>query len=280
MASRAVDLSIITVSHDHRVELESALPALFGASDACSREVIIVDNACSDGTAARVRDAFPGARLIVNDRPLGFAANCNRGIEASHGRYVLLLNPDVRVSPGALEALVRFMDEHPDVGAAGPRLLNADGSLQYSCRRFSTPFLFFLRGLGLERLLARHPAQHRVLMQDWDHLDARDVDWVFGAALIARREAIEDVGPLDPGFFLYCEDQDWCYRMWTHGWKVYYVPASTMLHAHRRASARSLLNRWKWIHVRSKLRLFRKQGLSGRRPAGARVPMPPAGAGA
>ncbi len=278
-----MDLSIVTVSHGHREELSTGLPLVFGAPDACTREVIVVANTPADGTPERVRERFPAAQLIVNPKPLGFAANCNLGIAASHGRYVLLLNPDVRVTPGSLDALVRFMDAHPGAGAAGPRLLNSDGSLQLSCRHFSTPVLFALRGLGLERLLERTAAQRRVLMQDWDHAETRDVDWVFGAALIARREMIEHVGPLDPGYALYCEDQDWCYRMWTAGWSVYYVPSSTMSHAHQRASARGLFSRWKWVHVRSKLRLFRKQGLSGRRPSGSTPVTSPrerAGAGA
>ena len=155
---------------------------------------------------------------------------------------MLLLNPDVRCEPGSIDALVRFMDAHPEAGAAGPKLLNLDGSLQWSCRMFSTPLLFALRGLGLE---------HRLEL---------------GAALIARREAIAEVGGMDEGYFLYCEDQDWCYRMWTRGWTVYYVPDSVMMHAHRRASSGGRFGRYKWIHMASTLRMFSKQGPSGRRP--------------
>jgi GT2 family glycosyltransferase len=261
-----VDVTVVSVSHDHWADLREALPRTLGPAERCSRQVIVVDNACADGTAAHVLETFPEAEVIRNARALGFAANCNQAIASSRGRYVLLLNPDVRCAPGSIDALVRFMDAHPEAGAAGPKLLNPNGSLQLSCRRFSTPFLFLLRGLGFERWLERYPPQRRALMQDWDHASVLDVDWVLGAALIVRRETIEDVGPLDPAYFLYCEDQDWCYRMWTRGWSVYYVPDSTMTHAHRRASSGSLLSRWKWIHVRSTLRMFRKQGTSGRRP--------------
>jgi GT2 family glycosyltransferase len=259
------DLSIVTVSHRHREDLRAHLPSWLGPADRCRRELIVVENV-PDGSAELARDLAPQATVLRNPRPLGFAANCNAGLERSRGRHLLLLNPDVRVHPGALDALVGFMDAHPEVGIAGPRLHNPDGSLQFSCRHFSTPFLFALRGLGLERLLTRYPPQRRALMQDWDHAETREVDWVLGAALIARRSAIEAVGPLDPGYFLYCEDQDWCYRMWTAGWKVVYVPASVMTHTHHRASYRSLFSRWKWIHVRSTLRMFRKQGWSGKRP--------------
>ena len=275
MQPARVDVTIVTVSHEHWADLREGLPRALGPAERCSRQMIVVDNASADGTAEHVQHAFPGVEVIRNAQRLGFAANCNQGIARSHGRYVLLLNPDVRCEPGSIDALVHFMDAHPDAGAAGARLLNLDGTLQYSCRRFSTPFLFLLRGLGLESWLERFPPQRRALMQDWDHASIRDVDWVLGAALIARREAIDDIGPLDPGYFLYCEDQDWCHRMWTRGWRVYYVPESTMTHAHHRASSTSLFSRWKWVHVRSTLRMFRKQGVSGRRPVAA--PRAPSG---
>ena len=262
-----VDVTVVTVSHEHWADLREALPLVLGPAEPCSRQVIVIDNACRDRTADHVRQAFPDVEVIRNPRRLGFAANCNQGIARARGRHVLLLNPDVRPAPGSIDALVRFMDAHPEAGVAGPRLVNPDGTLQLSCRRFSTPFLFLLRGLGLERRLERFEPQRHVLMQDWDHASVRDVDWVLGAALIARREAIDDVGPLDPGYFLYCEDQDWCYRMWTRGWSVYYVPDAGMTHVRQRASADSPFSRWKWIHVYSKLRMFRKQGVSGRRPA-------------
>lgn len=265
MADAVPDVSIVTVSHGHAAELRAHLPGWLAPSDRCARELVVVDNLGRDDAAAAVAALAPGAQLLRNDRPAGFAANCNRGIAASCGRYVLLLNPDVAVHPGALDRLVAFMDAHPEVGIAGPRLLNLDGTLQYSCRRFSTPILFALRGLGLERLLERNPAQRRALMQDWEHDTARDVDWVLGAAMIARRAAVETVGMLDPDYFLYCEDQDWCYRMWTRGYSVFYVPDAVMTHAHRRSS-RNPFSRWKWVHARSKLRMFGKQGVSGRRP--------------
>jgi len=267
-----LDVTLIMVSHEHWADLRVSLPRVLGPAERCSRQVIVVDNACDDGTADHVGREFPAVEVIRNRRRMGFAANCNQAIARAAGRHVLLLNPDVRCEPGSIETLVRFMDAHPEAGAAGPKLLNMDGTLQWSCRRFSTPFLFALRGLGLERRLEGYAPQRRVLMQDWDHAELRDVDWVLGAALIVRRETIEDVGPLDAGYYLYCEDQDWCYRMWTRGWTVYYVPDSVMTHAHRRASSLSLFSRYKWIHMVSKLRMFLKQGPSGRRPVAERHP--------
>jgi N-acetylglucosaminyl-diphospho-decaprenol L-rhamnosyltransferase len=263
------DLSIVTVSHGHAEQLRTALPTWMATASGRPRELVVVDNLAEEAVAGVVASLAPGATLLRNDRPRGFAANVNAGVARTRGRYVLLLNPDVRAEPEALERLVEFMEAHQDAGIAGPRLLNPDRTLQLSCRRFSTPFLFALRGLGLEKALERTAAQRRALMQDWDHAEVRDVDWVLGAAMIVRRRALEEVGPLDEGYFLYCEDQDWCHRMWTRGWRVYYVPDSIMIHDHRRASADSLFSRWKWVHARSKFRMFRKQGLSGRRPSAA-----------
>lgn len=264
-----IDLSIVTVSHGHGDQLRTALPTWLPGRSGATRELIVIDNLGEPAVADVVTSLAPQATLLRNERPRGFAANVNAGIARARGRYVLLLNPDVRAEPQALERLVAFMDAHQEAGLAGPKLLNPDRTLQLSCRRFSTPFLFALRGLGLEKALDRTTAQRRALMQDWDHAQVRDVDWVLGAAMIVRRRALEEVGPLDEGYFLYCEDQDWCHRMWTRGWGVYYVPDSIMIHDHRRASADSLFSRWKWVHARSKLRMFRKQGLSGRRPSAA-----------
>jgi GT2 family glycosyltransferase len=259
------DLTLITVSHRHREDLKAHLASWRDAADRCRRELVVIENV-PDGSADLAAQLAPEATILRNPQPLGFAANCNAGIARSRGRYVLLINPDVRVHPGALDALVAFMDAHPEVGVSGPRLLNPDGSLQFSCRHFSTPFLFALRGLGMERLLTNYPPQRAALMQDWDHAEIRDVDWVLGAAMMVRRRAMDEVGPLDPAYELYCEDQDWCYRMWTAGWKVVYVPSSVMTHTHHRASFGQPFSRAKWLHVRSSLRMFRKQGWSGRRP--------------
>jgi GT2 family glycosyltransferase len=263
----APDLSILTVSHGHAEQLRTALPTWRFASSGASSELVVIDNLGEAAVAAVVAGLAPPAALLRNDRPRGFAANVNAGIARTRGRYVLLLNPDVRAEPGALDRLLEFMEAHPQAGIAGPRLLNSDRTLQLSCRRFSTPFLFALRGLGFERALEHTAAQRRALMQDWDHAQVRDVDWVLGAAMIVRRRALEEVGTMDEGYYLYCEDQDWCHRMWTRGWGVYYVPDSIMIHDHRRASADGLFSRWKWVHVQSTLRMFRKQGLSGQRPA-------------
>jgi len=179
----------------------------------------------------------------------------------AQGHYPLLLNPDIALLAGALDALVRHMDAHPAVGLAGPKLFNPDMSLQPSCRRFSTPAHLLLRGLRLDRLLRNSRAIREGMYLDWDHSQAREVDYVTGACMIARREALDEVGLLDEGYRAYFEDQDWCYRMWQHGWRVAYVAEAQMIHDHQRASARRLWSRSTGTHIRSMVRFFRKHYL-------------------
>ncbi len=174
--------------------------------------------------------------------------------------------------PGALEALVAFMDAHPEVGIAGPKLLYPDGELQHSCRRFSTPAHLLVRGLHLDRVMVRSHILRDAVYADWDHTTPRDVDYVTGAAMIVRRAAMAQVGLLDEGFRLYFEDQDWCYRMWQGAWRVAYVPDSRMIHNHQHASARGHFSKATRTHIKSMVRFFRKHYLPwplGRRPVAA-----------
>lgn len=189
-------------------------------------EVIVVDNASIDGSASLEAPPDDDVQLVLNVENVGFARACNQGIRRSGGRYVLLLNPDTRLVAGALEALVAFMDAHPEAGAAGPALLNPDGSLQPSGGQLP----------ALRRLLAIHPLLVRFLAVPDDPLRHRDfglvveVEEVSGACLIGRRAAVEAVGLLDERFFLYYEDVDWCRRLRQDGWKIYYVPQARVVH--------------------------------------------------
>lgn len=186
-------------------------------------ELIVVDNASTDGSAEMVAAEFPEARLIRNRENLGFARANNIGIAASAGRYVLLLNSDTVVPDGALAALVAFMDAHPRAAACSPRLLQPDGAPQpyaYGC----DPTPRYLLRRGLARALFRRP------LHDWAVAEPIQVDWVSGACLLVRRAAIAQVGGLDEAMFMYFEDNDWCRRMRLAGWQVWYVPTAAITH--------------------------------------------------
>jgi GT2 family glycosyltransferase len=194
-------------------------------------EVIVVDNASKDGTREMIAKDFPDIRYLYNPQNTGFTRGNNQGIRISRGKYVLLLNSDTKVVDNALSRMVQFMEDNPDCGIMGCKLLNPDGSIQYSCRRFpSYQTAFFNRYSILTRLFPQNRFSQSYLMSSFDHNQTREVDWVSGAALLARRKAFEEVGILDETFTSYSEDVDWCYRMHEAGWRVCFYPEARIVH--------------------------------------------------
>ena len=268
-----IDLSIVIVSWNVRDLLRRCLRSVLdsrcpapdanlGEFASCvaprrpSVEVIVVDNASTDDSVGMVRAEFPGVHLIVNTVNQGFSAANNQGITGAHGRYVLVLNPDTEVVGEALSTMVVFADAHPDVGGVGPQLLHPDGSVQSSRRRFPTLATAFFESTWLQPYAPRRVLErYRVLDQSDDAM--LDVDWVMGAALMARREAVEQVGLLDEGFFMYSEELDWCRRFRDAGWRVVYLPAAQIIHYEGKSSEQVMPARH--IHFQtSKVRYFRK----------------------
>ena len=228
------DLSVIILTYNTR-DLTRACVQSVLADAAASQyvvEIIVVDNASTDGTAALLREEFAGVRVIVNDTNLGFACGNNVGLEAARGRYLFLLNSDTKVRAGALAALIEFMDDHADAGACGPMLLNEDGSLQPSGRALPSVWSVFV---GMTRL-------YRLWKRDFYAQRGRDygrvarVGEVSGAALLVRREVYRHVGGLDPHIFAYYEDVDWCKRIGDAGHSIYYVPTAKVMHRWRGSS--------------------------------------------
>ena len=256
-----LDLSIVIVGYNSCGDLDGCLRAIEACAAGVACETIVIDNASSDTTVDLVTQEFKWVRLFQNSSNVGLARAVNRGIREANGRYILVLNPDIQIRNGSLDALLAFMDGHNDVGMAGAKLLNTDGSLQHSCRGFYTFWTLVLRRTFLGALFKRSRTIRRHLMLDYDHEAEREVDWILGACMMVRREALADVGPMDERFFLYFEDVDWCYRMWKHGWKVYYVPQAQMIHYYQRRSAKQFLNVSTWTHIKSMLYFFKKHYL-------------------
>jgi GT2 family glycosyltransferase len=252
-----VDCTIVIVNYRTDQLLIGCLASLEKASAGLETEVVVVDNSRSLA-AAGFAGRFPGVTLLESRENVGFARACNEGIRRARGRHVLLLNPDTVVHEGAIAALVRYLDAHPDVGVVGARLLDPDGSLQYSCRRFPGYLtIFFGRYALLTRLLPGNAASRDYLYLDWDHRTPREVDWVSGACLMARREALTAVGGLDDGYFLFVEDMDLCRRIRDAGWRVAYVPDAVV--THRVGISRGPVPpRIIWARHRAMLRYVRK----------------------
>jgi GT2 family glycosyltransferase len=257
MTGRRPRLSLCIVSWNCRDDLAACLAGLADAAAGVDTEVIVVDNASSDDTEDLLEQRFPSVRLIPNATNRGFAAATNQALAEASGEYLLLLNPDTLLPPGALGELVVFADANPDAGIVAPKLLNADGSLQQSCRRFPTPAAALFRHTLLGRLFPRNRWAAEYVMAEWEHGEAREVDWVSGACLLVRRDLYETIGPLDEGFFWGSEDVDYCFRAHRAGRKVLYTPRPTITHkigaSTNKAPVRTIL-----AFHRSMLRLYRK----------------------
>ena len=249
-------LSILIVHYDTPSLLRQCLSSLCAGASDLPFEIIVLDNASPNPDVRQLPAEFPEVQFRFNEENLGFARACNQGIRMGQGKYCMLLNPDAVIDAAGMRGLVDCMEEHPEVGVVAPRRVYPDGRLQLSVRRFPTLRAILLRAGRLDRLFPG--AVRHYLMQDWDHGEGRDVDWVMGACMLLRREALEEVGLLDEGFFMYYEDIDLCYRMGQQGWKVRYEPAIAVRHEHQRDSASLRPNRLAWVHLRSLVRLFRK----------------------
>ncbi len=260
---RDIDVSIIIVHTFEKYLIRQTLRGLRRAAPKVSHEVIIIDNNPGFGIKQILDTEFPKVRYQSLDQNIGFGSAMNVGIRSARGKYILIFNPVIVVKPGSLEELKRFMDENEDVGMIGPKLLNPDGSLQYSCYRFPTIMIPAYRRTFLGKLNFGRRAVEDYLMVYDNHDDTMEVDSLIGAALFTRRSALDKVGLFDERFFMYYEDNDLCRRFWENGYKVIYHPHACMVHYHRRASAdggflQQLMSRFTWIQIFSALKFFIK----------------------
>ncbi len=226
--SDAVDVSVLIVNWNARDCLRACLASLQTQNASC--EIIVFDNASTDGSVQALRAEFPNVRFIASEKNLGFAAGNNRAAQNAHGRYLLLLNPDTTVPPHTLEKMVEYADAHPEIGALGPQLRNADGSVQRSCWR-GFPGL----GMALTDALYLWKVPWLPLSQQSEYraeeLRApRVVDHLLGACMLIRHAAWVQVGALDENYFLFLEETDWCFRAQRAGWQIYFFPDAHVIH--------------------------------------------------
>ncbi len=232
--TQLADFSIILVCWNNKAYLEPCLRSLYEGGLRSSFDVVVVDNGSTDGSQEMLHLFFPDVRIIQNDHNVGLARACNQGIELSSGRHVLLLNNDTLVDGPSLQAMVDFMDETPDAGGIGGKLLNSDGSFQAGYANFSTLLEEFLVATRIgERLWEGYPS-HR------DSEQVKRVGWLSSACLLLRRSALDEVGLLEEGFFIYGDEADLQYRLQKANWAVYYLPTATTLHYGGRS-----MDRWK-----------------------------------
>lgn len=250
-----MDLSIVIVNWNTQDLLRDCLRTVVGGLGNLQAEILVVDNASDDGSAAMVKSAFPSVTLIESTENLGFSGGNNIALKRAKGRYVMLLNTDTLIHGTVLTDAVAWLDDHPDVGVMGPRVLNADGSVQASCSAFPSLRHLTMQTLGLTKL-ARLDGYR---MTGWDRLSERQVDVISGAAMFVRRSAMDEVGFLDEDFFFYGEETDWCRRFEKAGWTLVFAPIQSVTHFGN-GSARKLNHRRDVLMTQGTTRLHLKHG--------------------
>ena len=256
----SVELSVVIVAWNARHYLELCLESLAKDPPRRSVEVLVVDNASADDTIEMVETRFPWVKLIKSGENLGFSKGNNVAIRQCQGRYIALVNPDVIVFPGCLDALADFLDQNPKVGDVGPRVFNPDMTQQSTCRRFPTLWNNFCSATRLESIFkgARFFAGEHMFY--FPHDRTRSVNVIVGCFSMIRREAFDEVGLLDEDLFMYGDDVDWCRRAWKAGWQVVFYPGARAIHDRGKTTApfpvhfavaqqRSVLHYWKKHHT-------------------------------
>lgn len=224
-------LSIIIVNWNTKDHLENCLKSIYENTKNITFEIIVVDNASSDGSVEMVRSKFPYVTLIENKENLGFGAANNQGIKTSKGKYILILNPDTVILPGCLDRLMGFLGQYSDVGAVGPKILNPDKTIQITCaRNFPTLLTEFFWLTTLVRRFPKNRVIGYYLMSYWDHDDRREVNCLSGACMMVRKDVLEKLELFDEDYFMYGEDVDLCYRIKKASWQIWYLSEAQIIH--------------------------------------------------
>jgi len=279
-----MDLSIVILNYKQKGLVKQCVKGILAAAPKLKYEVIVVDNDSRDGCLRAVRGLFetespapfttpsllkklesplPPLVTIQSNQNKGFAGGNNLGIAKARGKYVMIMNPDIAIVAAGLEKMVEFMENNARVGIIGPKLINPDGSIQDSCRRFpSLPMPIFRRTFLGKLPLAKEKLDY-YLMKDFNHSRSAPVDWLFGACLLIRRSVLEKIGSFDERFFVYFEDLDFCRRCWEKDFQVYYFAEVEMVHYHQRLSAEKsgilgIFDKAGRVHLMSGLKYFAK----------------------
>lgn len=235
-----MDISICIVSFNTRDLLRECLTLLYGQQAGCSFEVIVADNASTDGSLTMLAVTFPQVQVIQNQANLGYTRPMNQALCAAGGRYLMQLNPDTLPQPGFLDSLVGFMDANPQVGLCTPKVLNRDGTLQKQCRRSAArPWDALTHMLGLSRLFPHSRVFGHYLMTYLPEDQTAEVEAVSGSCMVIRREVVQQIGYLDERFFAYQEDADFSFRARAAGWMIYYYPGAQIIHYGGHGGSRS-----------------------------------------
>ncbi|MDN3513897.1 MAG: glycosyltransferase family 2 protein [Candidatus Brocadia sp.] len=224
-----MDVSIVIVSYNVSDLLNGCIVSIKRETK-CSYEIIVVDNNSNDNSVEMLKTCHPDVRLIQNEMNVGFAKANNQAFKKAKGRYFLMLNPDTIVLDSAIDKLIKFMDEHLEAGACGPKNLNPDMTLQHNCHHFPTLYTRLVYHLQLTRFFPRNKLFGREHMTYWDYNEIKAVDSITGCSLMIRKTALDVVGLLDENYFMYTEETDLCFRLKKAKWKTVFYPDAAIIH--------------------------------------------------
>jgi len=227
-----VDMSIVLVGWNNKSYLEPCLKSIYDGNLKCTFDIVVVDNGSTDGSQEMLQNKYPEVMLIQNEKNEGLGKASNQGVEATNGRYVLLLNNDTIVNGPSFDLLVTYLNDHPTVGAVGGKLLNEDGTVQSCYNNFSTLAEEFLIATRIGEMI--RPGYPAIMDAD----EVKSVDWLGSACLLLRRSALDEIGLLDDSYFIYGDEADLQYRLKKAGWEVHFVPQATIIHFGGRSMTR------------------------------------------
>lgn len=254
--SKEIDVSVIIVSWNTQALLKSCLESIRMRAGDVNLEIIVVDNASSDGSSKMVKREFPDVKLLQNSTNGGYAAAVNMGLLIGKGRYFLVLNSDTEIFDRAIEKCVGYSDEHPDVAVTGCQVWEDETTVQITCFQFPSLLNLILETCGLNRLFRHNRFFGREWMVWWDRDSERVVDVVSGMFMLVRCEAVEQVGPMDEDYFLLFEETDWCYRFHRAGWKNAFWPGARIMHVHGGSQSIKQVNVKMMVQFRKSMLIF------------------------
>ncbi len=251
-------LSIVILNYKSKGLVKNCLKAISESNNLPETEIIVVDNDSRDGIEEMMAENFSHLKFIQTGANLGMGGGTNIGLKNCCGEYVLILNPDIVVFENSLTEMLQYLEENPQIGLLAPKLLNPDGTLQHTCYRYHNFLTPFCRRTFLGKSSFGQKELARFLMHDYDHAEVREVDWLQGSCLLARREVWQKVNYFSEEYFMYFEDTDLCRKIKKENLQVVYFPETAVIHFHRRQSAGSIFqmirNKLTWIHFRSWLK--------------------------